>query len=344
MKSFIAITLVTLTLGAFVLHNMYSTEEPSYTDRLDEIINTVNKSNTTWKAGRNPRWENSNLELVKKSFMKSEFYGVKKAPASSRIFHSYQSVKSAPESFDSRTQWPNCSSLNEIRDQSSCGSCWAFAAAESMSDRICIHSNGQKQTRVSAEDLMECCSDCGDGCNGGFPFATFQYWKESGIVSGGLYGDKNTCKPYKFAPCAHHVAAGKYPACPSGEYDTPSCSNSCVNGSEYFTDKSFGKSAYTVSGEADLKAEVSTNGPVEVAFTVYEDFPTYKTGVYQHVTGGALGGHAVKLMGYGTENGTPYWLIANSWNETWGDNGYFKILRGSDECGVEDEGATGLPA
>lgn len=74
--------------------------------------------------------------------------------------------------------------------------------------------------------------------------------------------------------------------------------------------------------------EIFKNGPVSVAFTVYEDFPTYKSGVYQHTTGGALGGHAVKMIGWGVENGTKYWLIVNSWNEDWGDKGTFKILRG----------------
>lgn len=45
------------------------------------------------------------------------------------------------------------------------------------------------------------------------------------------------------------------------------------------------------------------------------------SGVYQHVTGSELGGHAVKVLGWGEENGTPYWLVANSWNSDWGDNG-----------------------
>ena len=90
-------------------------------------------------------------------------------------------------------------------------------------------------------------------------------------------------------------------------------------------------------------AEISTNGPVEAAFTVYEDFELYKSGVYQHVHGISLGGHAVKIVGYGVENGTPYWRIANSWNETWGENGFFKILRGSNHCGIEDDIYAGLP-
>lgn len=44
-------------------------------------------------------------------------------------------------------------------------------------------------------------------------------------------------------------------------------------------------------------------------------------GVYQHVSGSALGGHAIKMLGWGEENGVPYWLCANSWNTDWGDNG-----------------------
>ena len=78
-----------------------------------------------------------------------------------------------------------------------------------------------------------------------------------------------------------------------------------------------------------------TKGPVEAGFTVFEDFLTYKSGVYQHKTGSRLGGHAIKILGWGVENGVKYWLVANSWNEDWGDKGFFKILRGSNHCGIE---------
>lgn len=81
-----------------------------------------------------------------------------------------------------------------------------------------------------------------------------------------------------------------------------------------------------------------TNGPVETCFSVYPDFPTYKTGVYVwNGQGNVLGGHCVKMLGWGVEGGKPYWLIANSWNDQWGDQGYFKILRGSNECGIESD-------
>merc|ERR1712139_46110 len=80
-----------------------------------------------------------------------------------------------PKSFDPVQKWPECEhSLTMIRDQSSCGSCWAFGASEAMSDRICVASGQTDQRRVSAEHILSCCDDCGNGCNGGFPIAAFQ--------------------------------------------------------------------------------------------------------------------------------------------------------------------------
>ena len=65
------------------------------------------------------------------------------------------------------------------------------------------------------------------------------------------------------------------------------------------------------------------------------------SGVYEHKSGSMLGGHAIKLLGWGTENGVDYWLVANSWNPDWGDNGFFKIRRGTDECGIESNVVAG---
>lgn len=77
-----------------------------------------------------------------------------------------------------------------------------------------------------------------------------------------------------------------------------------------------------------------TNGPVEASFDVFEDFLAYKSGVYHHVTGKNLGGHSIKILGWGVDQGTPYWLVANSWNEDWGEKGFFRIKRGNNECGI----------
>ena len=91
------------------------------------------------------------------------------------------------------------------------------------------------------------------------------------------------------------------------------------------------------SDAATIQAAIMSDGPVEAAFTVYSDFETYSSGIYQHVSGSYEGGHAIRIVGWGTEDGTDYWKVANSWNPYWGENGYFRILRGSDECGIESQ-------
>lgn len=56
-----------------------------------------------------------------------------------------------------------------------------------------------------------------------------------------------------------------------------------------------------------------------------------------------LGGHAVKLIGWGVDNEIPYWLLINSWNKGWGDKGLFKIRRGTNECGIDNSTTGGVP-
>ena len=67
-------------------------------------------------------------------------------------------------------------------------------------------------------------------------------------------------------------------------------------------------------------------------------------GVYQYTSGKFAGSHNVKIVGWGTEDGTPYWLVANSWGAGWGDlGGFFKILRGENHCGIEGDILAGEP-
>ncbi|CAH8431157.1 unnamed protein product [Heterobilharzia americana] len=249
-----------------------------------------------------------------------------------------------PSSFDSRKKWPQCKSISTIRDQSRCGSCWAFGAVEAMSDRICIQSKGKISVELSAVDLLSCCSECGFGCQGGFPGTAWDYWVEEGIVSGSSKENHTGCQPYPFPKCEHHTK-GKYPPCGKKIYKTPKCQQKCQSSykTSYEGDKHFGGSSYNViNDEKAIQKEIMLNGPVEAAFTVYSDFLNYKSGIYKHTTMDVLGGHAIRILGWGVEKGTPYWLIANSWNEDWGEKGYFRILRGEDECGIESEVTGGM--
>jgi cathepsin B len=94
-----------------------------------------------------------------------------------------------PASFLANATWTKCSSIAEIRDQANCGSCWAFGAAEAMTDRYCIASNQTTNPRISMENVLTCCGACGYGCGGGYPIQAWKYWVSTGIVSGDGNGD-----------------------------------------------------------------------------------------------------------------------------------------------------------
>jgi len=249
----------------------------------------------------------------------------------------YKNAFAVPDTFNSADNWPYCTTMKVIRDQSACGSCWAFAAVEAMSDRMCIFL--KENISLSSADMSFCCDDCGFGCGGGFPSSAWQYWADTGLVEEG-------CWPYPFPSCDHHIPGSNNP-CPSHEYSNKPCPNACASswsGPAWSSDLHHGKQVYSLSGESDIQNDIFQNGPVEAAFTVFEDFLAYKSGVYRHTSGSALGGHAVKILGWGIENGDKYWLVANSWNPDWGAQGYFKILRGTNECGIEREVSAGIPA
>jgi cathepsin B len=89
--------------------------------------------------------------------------------------------------------------------------------------------------------------------------------------------------------------------------------------------KSVSNSLVELDDVESIKIEILANGPVETGFTVYADFFDYNGGIYQHTSGSAEGGHAVKILGWGTENNVDYWIVANSWGKYWGENGYFRI-------------------
>lgn len=271
----------TILLIALLAFSACETE--SYLERHRKIAEKVNRLKTTWTAVPSTEEISPLLGTLLTGGPKNE----------EKKFTEEELNDELPEEYDARTAHPECPMIGEIRDQSKCGSCWAHSSAESMSDRLCIHSKGQLQTRVSALDILSCCSSCGFGCHGGWPSAAFNYWKTHGVPSGGNYGDKKSCKPYFLEPCEDHMHK-------CHDYkDTPKCEKTCQEGysKEYDEDKSYGVKCYSISGERNMMKEIYENGPISVVFTVYEDFADYKSGIYQHVTGSSMGGHAVKCIG-----------------------------------------------
>ncbi|KAJ3645119.1 hypothetical protein Zmor_022806 [Zophobas morio] len=288
----------------------------------DKFIDEINAKQTTWVAGRNFP-EDTPVEQLKRLAGTFRPLGNKKVPIK---IHKVV-PEDIPDTFDGRTYWSQCESLKNIRDQGACGSCWAFAASEAITDRTCIASNGAIKFKASPEELISCCEDCASsGCSGGYMDRAWNYWVENGLVSGGDYNSNEGCQPYQAEAYQNGV--------------TPSCTNTCLNtnyGTSYSADKHYGKSWYQLANDVgQIQTDIMQNGPVEVYLTVYNDFYSYKSGVYVHTSGDEAGGHAVKIIGWGTENGTPYWLIANSWGSGWADlDGFFKILRGQNHCDIE---------
>lgn len=301
----------------------------------NELINKINMAEVGWNADDN---EGSVVDGLNFEQAQSLCGTLKGGPELPQYFHYDNALASnLPPAFDSREQWPYCPSIKEIRDQSACGLCWAFAAVEAISDRSCIHLN--KNISLSAAGLGFCCSTCGYGCEGGYPSAAWKYYQSKGIV-------EEDCYPYPFAPCDPPSKNTSNP-CPKDGYQTQSCPNKCrknYEGPAWIDNLHKGKSAYSIKGATQIMIEIMKNGPVEAGFTVYEDFLAYKSGVYKHSTGRPLGGHAIKIIGWGTtEDEVPYWIIANSWNTNWGNEGFFWMLRGQNECGIEDGVVAGIP-
>jgi len=304
------------------------------------MIEEINSLNNGWTAGVSSRFDDMTIDEVKA--MLGALPGGPILPRKV-VPHTLISSLDVPENFDSRTEWGStCPSLNEVRDQGACGSCWAVGAAAAMTDRLCIATKGETKPHLSSQDLVSCCDSCGMGCSGGYPSAAWDYFVNTGLVSGGPWNSKQGCYPYQIESCDHHVNGTRKPC--GEEQPTPQCQQSCQDGSQWESDKHKGKTSYSLGDVSQIQADILQYGPVEAAFSVYSDFLSYKSGVYRHTTGGMLGGHAVRVLGWGTENGSPYWLIANSWNEDWGDKGLFKILRGSDECGIDSGMVAGLAA
>lgn len=298
----------------------------------DEFILHINLKQNLWRAGRNFHRD------VPLTYFKRLMGSLRNYPSEYLSQKNYDmDWERVPKEFDARLRWRGCPTLYDIRDQGSCGSCWAVAAVSAMTDRICIISNGTRNFYFSAEDVLSCCRNCGSGCNGGVLVRAWSYSRRKGVVSGGGFGSHQGCLPYEIEPC-EHTNPGPRPECGSTQ-KTPICNKVCEPNYKvtYKRDKTRFQQIYTLNKTRAIKKEIFKNGPVTASFSVYSDFLNYKDGVYYHVAGKYIGGHSVKILGWGVEKGVKYWLVANSWNTDWGNNGFFKIKRGKNTCGIEEQ-------
>jgi hypothetical protein len=140
-------------------------------------------------------------------------------------------------SFDARTKWPSCKKA--IRDQAQCGSCWAFAAAETLTDNLCVL--GKAPPVLSPQDLVSC-DKTDHGCHGGTLPSAWQFVDSNGLVS-------DTCMPYASGDGSNHT-------CP-----LPGCTGS----GSAAPHKCPVKPSF-LSSDSAIQAAVMTVGAVEVGF------------------------------------------------------------------------------
>ncbi len=273
----------------------------------------IRRSGVAWKVGIHDDFvEKSDFELARMVMRHSPV-----RMSSDSVVEPVPLLDGVPESFDARDKWgSNCPTVKEIRNQAHCGSCWAFGAAESASDRYCI-ATGQS-VKLSPQWLVSC-DKTTFGCNGGAIDAAWQYMVATGIPP-------EACLPYtssrgEVRECPARCRDGTVPPMvrPKGYTRLPNDQNAIMN-------------------------EIYTNGPVEATYWVYRDFYYYTGGVYTHKTGAEVGTHAIKIVGWGVDAGVPYWTVANSWGSSWSPatGGFFNIKRGTNECAIEETVIAGL--
>jgi len=264
-----------------------------------------------------------------------------------------------PESFD----WSSKGVVTAVRDQGALGSCWALSTTENVEGQY-ARATG-KLVQLSAEQLVECdsgfdhacggkgpkhsalgCADC--GMFGGWPYLAYQFLQKTG----GMFLESEW--PYQ-----HN---GVYPCMPDG-YSKEECGNhddlycrqnstkgqgpkGMCHATTGFTAKVTGWKALS-ENETELAAQLVHYGPLSVLLDA-SGLLSYHSGIYQ---GGLFGckpdpdkgvlglNHAVLLVGYGVEKDLfgrekPYWKLKNSWGTKWGEQGFFRLVRGSAACGI----------
>ena len=271
------------------------------------------------------------------------------------------STANLPKEFDCRKKWPD--RITEALNQGKCGSCWSFAYTTAASDRIRIKSRiGKNETRFEKNRWSEkVLYDSGQPVL--MNTANYPYGQILDNLS-----------PYTFAGCDVCELAENMDPIVKEYFDQKICNYCCDGGilqyaciygmikgtitygsdpepndytcSNYSGEPEFKvKSVYHITGEENIMANILHNGPVIAGYIVndmfgFEQGKIGNTGIFGK-PGRMVGGHAICIMGWGEElyegRKYKYWLCRNSWGSKWNGDGYFRLLRGENYCGIEED-------
>jgi len=210
-----------------------------------------------------------------------------------------------PVDVPSTWDWRTKGAVTAVKNQQQCGSCWAFSATGSTEGAWFLAK--QQLVSLSEQNLVDCSTAQGNnGCNGGLMDQAFQYIEIAGIDTEASYPytatGPNTCE---FDPANVGAKLSSY--------------NDITSGSE--------------SGLLTALAKT----PVSIAIDAsQQSFQFYSGGVYNEpACSSSQLDHGVLAVGWGTYQGSDYWLVKNSWGTDWGLSGYIMMSRNlNNQCGV----------
>jgi hypothetical protein len=244
-----------------------------------------------------------------------------------------------PTNFD----WRALGAVGEVENQKYCGSCWSFSTAQDIAGAHFLATG--ELIRLSEQQLVAC-DPLNDGCDGGWPFRAMQYISQIG----GMFPDDD----YDYDGICAWDAGDERPD--DADARTPVCDvdtlNSDIKSKNVAQVQGYQLVAMGADYEELMKVALVKNGPLSVAFNA-AGMDYYDHGIAGCDTGteyteaGCISDpteygtcdptaidHAVLVVGYGTQDDVDYWVIKNSWAEEWGEDGYYRLIRGENMCGV----------
>ncbi|NXX79068.1 CATS protein, partial [Urocolius indicus] len=233
--------------------------------------------------------------------------GLSIVPGSNRsVTPRRQRGSETPDTMD----WREKGCVTEVKNQGSCGSCWAFSAVGALEAQVKLKTG--KLVSLSPQNLVDCSMMYGNkGCSGGFMTRAFQYI----IDNQGIDSDESYPYTAQNGTCQYNASTR-----------AATCSR--------YVELPF-------ADEAALKDAVANVGPVSVAIDATQPtFFLYRSGVYDDPRCSQEVNHGVLVVGYGTLNDKDYWLVKNSWGEHFGDKGYIRMSRNhQNHCGIASYGS-----